>query len=412
MTKLSCSVILIQIDTNYYQVNEMDVSRFAQMLGDKAFFDLKKMRYKYPESFDGFLKALKEIYAKPLPLFGQNGIPLVYLDHYVGVDFRSVKLLLRPQSERYGVKAAEDEILSSSAIESIDFSRDSIRSILTGLAPRDEAETRILGQKKGLEFIANPANRITEENLHLLYQMMVGDFLPVEERLPEGAFYRNDAVYVVSDRVEHTGIDSHQLPGCMRALMAFIDREDGINELLKASMIHFYLAYLHPYFDGNGRMARMVHLWFLIQKGYQTALFVPFSSLIAASRKEYYAAFTAVEENSRISSVLDVTPFLKYITEKVYNQLPQSVVDMDTLSLYQDAVKEGRITPKEASLWRFVLSNYGSAEFSTKQLERDYRDVAYGTIRNFVQKFHSLGLLENSVHGNRNRYRVQASQLK
>ena len=356
----------------------MDVSRFAQMLGDKAFFDLKKMLYKYPESFDDFLKALKEIYAKPLPLLGQNGIPLVYLDHYAGVDFRSVKLLLRPQSERYGVKAAEDEILSSSAIESIDFSRDKIRSILTGLAPSDEAETRILGQKKGLEFIANPANRITEENLHLLYQMMVGDFLPDEERLPKGAFYRNDAVYVVSDHVEHTGIDSHQLPGCMRALMAFIAREDGINELLKASMIHFYLAYLHPYFDGNGRMARMVHLWFLVQKGYRTALFVPFSSLIAASRREYYAAFTAVEENSRISGVLDVTPFLKYFAEMVYNRMPQSAVSADILAQYREAAEAGQVTEKESALWRFVLSHYGSNEFSTKQLERDFGNAAYG----------------------------------
>ena len=31
---------------------------------------------------------------------------------------------------------------------------------------------------------------------------------------------------------------------------------------------------VHPYFDGNGRIARLVHLWFLIQKGYQEAYYV------------------------------------------------------------------------------------------------------------------------------------------
>lgn len=387
----------------------MDVSLFSQMLRDKELFHLKKLRYKYPNDFDVFLKTLRKLYEKTLPLLGQKEMPVVFLDNYAGVDFRSVKLLLRPQSERYGVKAAEEEILSTSAIESIDFNRDSIRNILAGHAPRDEAETRILGQKKGLEFIADPANRINEENLHTLYQMMVGDFLPEEDRLPAGQYYRNDAVYVVSDRVEHTGIDSRLLPEYMQALMAFIGEEDGINELLKAAMVHFYIAYLHPYFDGNGRMSRMVHLWYLIQRGYRTALFVPFSSLIADSRKEYYAAFTAVEENSKISGVLDVTPFLQYFTEKVYNRLPQSAVASDTLALYQEAVKAGKITPKEAALWRFVLSNYGTDEFSTKQLERDFRDAAYGTIYSFIKKFQDMKLLNATAYGSRNRYRVRSS---
>lgn len=385
----------------------MEVLKFTNMLTDRSFPELKRLKYKYPGDFADFLTTLKELYYKDIPLRAFDGTPLVYLENYAGVDIRSVKLLLRQQTEGYGVKAAEDEILASSAIESIDFSRDSIRSILKGLAPRDEAETRILGQKKGLEFIAEHGNVITEENLHTLYQMMVGDFLAGDERLPDGAYYRNDAVYVVSDRVEHSGIDHKLLPGYMRELVEFINAEDGINELLKAAMVHFYVAYLHPYFDGNGRMARMVHLWYLIQRGYQTALFVPFSSLISKSRRDYYTAFSLVEENSRLSGVLDVTPFLKYFADMVYNRMPQSAVGSDVLELYQEALEAGRITQKEAALWRFVLSNYGNGEFSTKQLERDFGDAAYATIYSFVQKFQSLELLLGITYGSRIRYRIK-----
>ena len=388
----------------------MDVRLFSQILADKAFPDLKKLRYKYPDSFDEFIQTLKELYQKPLPIKAFDGKPLVFMDNYAGIDIRSVKLLLRQQSEGYGVKAAEEEILSTSAIESIDFSRDSIRSILKGFAPKDEVETRILGQKKGLEFIADPGNVISEENLHTLYQMMVGDFLSEEDRLPEGTLYRNDAVYIVSDRVEHTGIDSKLLPAYMKDLIGFIRAEDGINELLKAAMIHFYIAYLHPYFDGNGRMARMVHLWYLIQRGYRAALFVPFSSLIVSSRREYYAAFTIVEENRKLSGSLDVTPFLKYFAEKVYNRMPQSVADANTLERYQEALKEGRITKKEAALWSFVLSYYGTDEFSTKQLERDCQSAAYATIRSFVLKFREMELLDCTAYGNRNKYRIRSSR--
>ena len=386
----------------------MEVELFSRMLSDPAFSDLRKLKYKYPAAFDDFLKTLKEFYYKELPIPAIHGARLVYMENYAGIDISSVKLLLRRQSERFGLKAAEEEIYASSAIESIDLSRDSIRSILKGFAPRDEAESRILGQKKGLEFISDSGNAITEENFHKLYGMMVGDFLSEEDRLPAGARYRNDAVYVVSDHIEHSGIDHRLLPEYMEALTAFVQGEDQIPELLKAAMIHFILVYLHPYFDGNGRMARMVHLWYLIQRGYQTALFVPFSSLIAKSRREYYAAFTAVEENSRLSGVLDLTPFLKFFAEKVYNKMPQAGERDDVLILYREAEQSGRITQKEAELWRYVLSGYGGGEFSTKQLERDFGNAAYATIRSFVLKFQALGLLTSTAYGNRTRYRVKS----
>ena len=248
---------------------------------------------------------------------------------------------------------------------------------------------------------------MTEENLHELYRMMVGNHLIGDDRLPEGSYYRDDAVYVVSDRVEHSGADYRLLPELMRELMDFANAEDGIDELQKAAIIHFYIAYLHPYFEGNGRTARMAHLWYLIQRGYRTALFVPFSSLIAESRNAYYDAFTAVERNRELSGVVDVTPFLKYFADMVYGKMPQAYSVDDALSLYKKAMDAEMVTPKEASLWGFVLSYYGDGEFSTKQLERDFGNAAYATILGFVRKFHSLGLLDRTAYGNRVKYRIR-----
>ena len=58
-------------------------------------------------------------------------------------------------------------------------------------------------------------------------------------------------------------------------------------------------------------------------------------------------------------------------------------------------------------LWNFVLSAYGSSEFSTKQLERDFGNAAYATIRGFVLKFEELGLLTAQIYGNKVKYSVQ-----
>ncbi len=384
----------------------MDIKTFTQMLNDKSFTDYKKMSYKYSDNFNDFLKYLDGLFYEKLQLKDSDNNNLVFMPYLATVNQSVIKLLLKPQNEHYGIKAAEEEIIASSAIESIDFSRDSVRNILKGLAPKDEQENRILGIKHGFEFIANPQNKITEENIYKLYMMTVGDFLENDNKLLDGNYYRHDTVFIVSDHIEHSGIDHKKVPLFMKSLVDFINCEDDINDLVKAAIIHFYIAFIHPYFDGNGRMARLVHLWFLIQKGYQSALFIPFSSKIEKSRKAYYDAFTIVENNKEYSKKIDVTPFIHYFINNVYNQISDESVNADILNLYDEAIKNAKVTEKETKLWKFVLSYYGLNEFSTKQLEKDFGDAAYATIRGFVLKFEELGLLSSVKYGVRVKYKV------
>lgn len=383
----------------------MDINLFTKILKDKHFTDYQKMQYKYGDDFNAFLQSLKDLYYRALPLLDFDGNNIVFIENHAAVSQSAVKLLLQSQDQHYGIKAAEDEIVATSAIESIDFSRDSVRNILKGMAPKDEQENRILGIKHGLEFIADTANKITEENLYKLYMMTVGNFLTGDEKLLDGNLYRHDTVYVVSDRVEHSGLDYKKIPQFMKSLMIFINEKDDINDLIKAAIIHFYIAFIHPYFDGNGRMARLVHLWFLIQKGYQSALFIPFSSNIEKSRKAYYNAYTLIEENKKYSSKIDVTPFILYFINNVYNKINEES-PTEALKVYDEALKGGKITEKETKLWKFVLSFYGTEEFSTKQLEKDFGDAAYATIRGFVLKFEDLGLLSSVKYGSRTKYKV------
>ncbi|WP_273401834.1 Fic family protein [Traorella massiliensis] len=384
----------------------MDINIFVKILKDQHFTDYKKMSYKYGNDFKDFLNALDELYYKTLSLTDFDNHPIVFLENYATINQNVIKLLLHSQNQYYGIKAAEDEIISSSAIENIDFNRESVRNILRGLAPKDEEENRILGIKNGLEFIANTDNKITELNIYQLYMMTIGNFLSDDNKLKEGSYYRHDSVYIVSNRIEHIGLDYKKIPDFMKSLVEFINTEDSINDLIKAIIIHLYIAYIHPYFDGNGRMARLIHLWFLIQKGYQSTLFIPFSSQIEKSRKLYYKAYTTIEENKKYSGKIDVTPFILYFINNVYNKIIEESRTSNVLSVYEAELKKGLITEKETKLWKFVLSCYGMEEFSTKQLEKDYGDAAYATIRSFVLKFTNLGLLQSIHYGTRIKYKV------
>lgn len=387
----------------------MEATLFAQMLSDKYLTDLNKLKYKYPQAdMQEFIGLLKNGFYKALPLKDFKGDNLVYLESTAQVHLSAAKILLTPQNstQLFGVKAMEEEIISTFTIENIDFSRASVRKIMAGYAPSNESECCIYGMKKGLEFISSSSNKITEENIFHLYETAVGAFLPEEDKLLPGNYYRHDAVYIVCEKVEHTGISRQKLDEYMHDLVSFINNKSTMNDLLKAAIIHFYVAYLHPYFDGNGRMARLLHLWYLVQQGYSSALFIPLSEYIGKSRKKYYDAYTQTEDNAQISGVLDATPFLVYFIENVYHKLDSALPAARTIDSFNEILTQGKATEKETALWRFVLSVYGNAEFSTKQLEKDFGNAAYATIRAFVLKFEELGLLQSVKYGNRIKYHI------
>ena len=391
----------------------MEAALFARMLSDPGILDLKKMGYKYGASdLQEFLALLKQDFYQALPLHDFDGTPMVYLDSVVRISLSAARVLLTPQQSArlYGAKAMEEEIVSTFRIEQVDTSRESVRRILSGQVPKNDEEHCIYGMKLGLEFIADISHTITEENLFRLYQMTIGDFLPEEDRLLPGNLYRHDSVYIVGGKVEHTGLPWQKLPAYMAELVAFAAEKTAQDELVKAAILHFALAYLHPYFDGNGRMARLLHLWYLVQQGYTSALFVPMSRFIEESRSRYYKAYTLVEQNQQLSGVLDVTPFLTYFAESVYSRLGEGQPQPRTLQAFDEALRQGKVTEKERALWQFVLTAYGDEEFSTKRLEKDFGDAAYATIRSFVLKFERLGVLTSVRYGNRVKYRVQDTE--
>ena len=389
----------------------MDGAKFAKMLSDKHLFELDRMEYKYSvSSVNEFTELLRQNFAQSLPLVDFSSDELFYLPNLARISTNGMKQLLSApaSNQSFGLQAMTEEIHATFQIESIHSSRNSIRHILNGYAPRNEEESRIYGMKRGLDFIADRQNAITEENLHQLYQISSGDYLPDEDRLLPDHFYRHDHVYVVGGEESREGLPAQQLPDAMKRLVDFTNAKDGINELHKAAILHFAFAYYHPYFDGNGRTARLLHLWYLVQQGYPAALFTPFSRYIAESKAAYYKAYDRVEKNALISGYTDVTPFLSYFCNEIYNRLQVDAAPPQAdLQVYQTALANGKITEKERLLWEYVLSAYGTEEFTTKQLEKDFRNAAYATIRTFVMKFHEMGLLAARKAGNRVYYKVR-----
>lgn len=381
---------------------------FLSIINDPSFYDFKKMKYKYgEETLNDVIYLMKSTIHKKINIVDFNKNNLVYCPSLINVSDKTYKSLLdNNNNESYSVSQMESEIKSTLEIENIESSRNSIRSILNGNAPKDFNENKIFGIKQGLDFISDKNNRITEKNIFDLYMTSVGNYLSPDEQLLPNNFYRHDAVYVLGSDISHQGLDFKLVPEYMSKFVQFISQNDSTGAIIKSVIIHFYFAYIHPYFDGNGRMARLMQLWYLIQNDFNSTLMVSFSQLISKTKNLYYKTFEDIEKNLKISGVIDVTPFILYFNENVFDKLQEQKLDSNVVENFQKYLEGGDVTLKEKDLFLFVMSFYGENEFSTKTLEKDFKNAAYATIRSFVIKFERMGLLSSQKYGNRTRYKI------
>lgn len=92
-------------------------------------------------------------------------------------------------------------------------------------------------------------------NPHALYSILSDGCLLEEKRLKEGDFYRYDGVSVDG----YLGCPAHKITESMDSLFRFV--EDNLQnpktKHILPHIVHYYLLYVHPYFDYNGRTARM-----------------------------------------------------------------------------------------------------------------------------------------------------------
>ncbi len=158
-----------------------------------------------------------------------------------------------------------------------------------------------------IEFIIDEKPAFNKENLRKLYNILSKDCLPEKLRIKDGAYYRDDKVYIGA----FEGAPAEIVDECMDSLFAFANDPESIkahNELLPY-ICHYYILYIHPYFDYNGRTARMVSFWLnYINKIAVAPYFM--SEAINESKNDYYRAITDTRNTNN-----DLTYFLGYILE-------------------------------------------------------------------------------------------------
>lgn len=121
----------------------------------------------------------------------------------------------------------------------------------------------------------------------------------------------------------------------MNTAFDFMENND-LDDIIKTFVFHFYFVYIHPFCDGNGRIARIINNSRLYFFGLKKMKFLPISSSIDANRNGYYKAITECEkivsENkvSKEEKWLDISPFISYMLD-VFEQCMINMISYETL---------------------------------------------------------------------------------
>jgi len=244
------------------------------------------------------------------------------------------------------------EVEGTLEIEGIKTSRKKIDDILKKTTDLDPDEQVVFNMKKGIDYIT--AHDITEQHLYELYQILTERCLN-EDQKPEG-LYRQDDVDIIGKygQVSDRGIEASLLPQWMPDFIAFIQNQmNALNPLtyVMPHLIHYYMILLHPYYDFNGRMGRMLAYWYILKCPQLQDKMPVFSEAINYNLKTKAMYYRAIENARKEDN--DLTYFIEmmFVLGKRYVAV---YLKLDELAA--QARKQGQaLTQNELNLLKSIL---------------------------------------------------------
>ena len=253
----------------------------------------------------------------------------------------------------------------------------------------EENDIIVKNMLNAIQFIINEKPAFNRENLRRLYDILSKDCLSENLRIKAGHYYRDDVVSVGG----FDGAPVEKIDECMDSLFSFANDPACIkaHDEFLPYICHYYILYIHPYFDYNGRTARMVSFWL---NYINNITYAPYymSEAINESKSDYYRALTDTRSTNN-----DLTYFLGYILE---TSIKYSFVYKNLEEIRKKLSKTGdTLTSTE---WVYVkkILVHNSEDFFNYKMFLSYANTAMtrqGALK-ILNNLHSYEILEKTTN--------------
>jgi len=222
-------------------------------------------------------------------------------------------IISEENKERYLVSSLMEEAIFSSQMEGAATTRRVAKDMLRKkMTPKDKSQQMIANNYQTIQFVVqNQDTPLTVELLQHIHKLMTENTL--DDPNDAGQFRRNDDVVVengITHEIVHRPPSYTELPSFVEDLCDFFNEEKPrvfIHPIIRGIIIHFMIAYMHPFVDGNGRTARALFYWYMLKQKYWLTEYLSISRVIAKSKKSYEKSFQYTEADNN-----DIGYFVAY----------------------------------------------------------------------------------------------------
>ena len=195
--------------------------------------------------------------------------------------------------------AAASELIASSSIEGIRMDRNSVRSsILNKLGiQQDSTKVKFDHYNEGtvtvlLDAVENWNKPLSRERLFSWHSQLFPFGISDGEKIATGR-WRSGPMYVISGRsgkevIHYEAPPADRIESEIDAFLDFVNGSEDVDPFIKAAVAHFWFVTIHPFSDGNGRIARTISELLLARADKSSRRFYSLSEAILANRNEYY----------------------------------------------------------------------------------------------------------------------------
>ena len=249
--------------------------------------------------------------------------------------------------KQYAMKCLIDEIVLTNDMEGVHSSRKEIGEVLDEISNQSQAkgkQLRFMGLvNQYFKLMTNETVELkTCEDIRKLYDEIVLPEVIAENKhhAPDGKIFRKDETTIrsITDKVVHTGVypESRIIELLTKALNFLNDSK--IEKLYRICLFHYLIEYIHPFYDGNGRLGRFIVSYCLADNPYYL-LSYRLSEVIIENKSKYYKAFETCNDPRNLG---DLTPFLIMMLNMIYEAEKELKETLDrkikSLNIYEDFV--------------------------------------------------------------------------
>lgn len=382
--------------------------RVGEEIGSKAKWEetqKKILNHRKTNAVPIFLKTLgKKFWFYPADCINQKADEL----EKKGLQLHQKILSHASFKDEFLMDSMIEEAITSAIYEGANSTRAQAQELIaSGDAPKSKDEWMLLNNFRAMGFIReNKDKEITLDFINQIHQLVSKNTLEGDDANYSGKF-RDDTVFVRSsaNEIKHEGIPYAQIADSLNEVIELTTKNQRyFPKVIRGILLHYFIAYIHPFFDGNGRTARALFYFKATKNNLQFVELLSLSAYLKNHGSQYEKSYEKV-----ITNDLDITYFIDFNLDALLHAVIEVEKKVDYLMKLFSLRNTLNISDNQVGLLqRLVLNKFRriSIEEYAVQIKKS-REIA----RRELKQLCTLNLLVEHKTGKKFVYQVSKKEI-